>query len=125
MENVVETKTPNRLGFFKSSKTIREVFYDIDEFLKHIDVRSRVHYEILRESFDAGGLNGIRIYCILSAKAREGHIAKYEEIHIIDPFTLDDGSKNLLDLMKEKCAKIVEEFVKKAKEIGATPGRWC
>lgn len=101
-----------------------EIFYDLNEFLQHRDEKSRIHYEILRESFNAGGLNGIKLYCILSTKAKEGHIIKYEEIHIIDPFVIDDSKKPLQEAMKEEYSRIIEEFEKKAKELNAIKGRW-
>lgn len=112
-----------RLEFFKAEKPIREVVYGLDEFLAQ--AKGRMHYEVLREPFDAGGLVGYRVRFSLSARSREGHVVKYEEERILDPFEVSGKHNNALDDLKEAYAKTVSEFTERAKSLGATPGRWC
>ncbi|MEM4406207.1 MAG: hypothetical protein QXS68_04100 [Candidatus Methanomethylicaceae archaeon] len=90
-----------RLEFLKAENPVREVIYKLDEFLAQAEVR--MHYEVLMEPYDAGGLLGYKVCLILSEYSKEDHIVEFEEAY----------------------AEAVEEFTKKAKEPGATPGRWC
>ncbi|MEM3675238.1 MAG: hypothetical protein QXZ28_03320 [Candidatus Methanomethylicaceae archaeon] len=102
---------------------MREVVYDLEEFLSQ--AKGRMHYEILREPYDAGGLVGYRLRLVLSARSKEGHIVKYEEERVLDPFEVRGEHGNAYDALKEAYARTVEEFTSKAKALGATPGRWC
>lgn len=130
MQSTVSVRGPQpspaneRLEFFKAEKPVREVVYGLDEFLAQ--AKGRMHYEILREPFDAGGLVGYRVRFSLSARSKEGHIVKYEEEKVLDPFQIDDPKyANTVDALREAYAKAVEEFAGRAKALGATPGRWC
>jgi len=111
-----------RLEFFKAERPVREVVYEMSEFLRQ--AKGRMHYEIVREPFDAGGLVGYKVRLILSARSHEGHVVKYEEEKVLDPFSIEGKHNNVIDDLKDAYAEAVSEFTGRAKALGATPGRW-
>lgn len=128
MQNAVSVKEPQpspaneRLEFFKAERPVREVVYELSEFLR--EAKGRMHYEIAREPYDAGGLVGYKVHLILSARSREGHVIKFEEEKVLDPFNVTGKHNNALDDLKDAYAQVVQEFTERAKALGATPGRW-
>jgi len=123
VEKKLEASSPSaRFEFFKGEKPVREVVYTLEEFLSLS--KGRRHYEIVREPYDAGGLAGIKVHFIVTSRSKEGHVLKYEEIRVLDPFNIE-GDGNAYDRLRSMYDKIVMEYNKRAQELGATPGRWC
>jgi hypothetical protein len=120
-----QPSSPNESLVLTGGK-IREVTYDPEEFKKI--ATGRIRYEILRKPFNAGGLPGYVVTLAVSALSDDGHIIKYEESAVLDPFEIGEKNpaKNTVDVVKEELRKTIEQFKNKAKtEFSAKPGRWC
>jgi hypothetical protein len=115
----------SRLEIFKGEKPPKEIVYSLNEFLDYAHPSARKHYEIIREPYDAGGLTGYKVYFILTTRSKEGHILKYEEVQILDPFNIEVTKGTVFDAMKMRYNQMVLEWTQKAKELGATAGRWA
>lgn len=120
-----QPSSPNEsLGFFTGGK-IREVTYDPEEFKRL--ATGRIRYEILRKTFNAGGLPGYVLTLVVSALSEQGHIIKYEDSAVLDPFEVSEKypNKNAIVAVKEELQKTIEAMEDRARrEFNAKPGRW-
>lgn len=120
-----QPSSPNE-GLVYPGGKVREITYDPEEFKRL--ATGRIRYEILRKAFNSSGLPGYALTLAVSAISEDGHIIKYEESVVLDPFEVADRSEcnNAYDAMKEELQKMISLLESKAKtEFNAKPGRWC
>ncbi len=106
-----------------------EEVWDVEEFLRLLAPESRIHYELFWKFHDV--FQGLPMRCeagvIFYGLSREGFVLKCKISEVIswDDKRLDKyGKGNLFDNYNEWIKEKWAEFKQKAKELGATPGKF-
>ncbi len=108
---------------------LTEVVYDLDEFLSLLAKPARIHHEFYWKILDKSLGFPVKIEAgiVFYGVSREGHILKCELHKTID-WKSDELNKYEGSTIEERFGNWIqecwEEFYKKAKGIGSTPGKF-